>query len=64
MSDTTWYLSFSFWLTSFSMIISRSIHVMEMALFHSFLWLSSTPLYTCTMSSKHPKFSLDVDALI
>ena len=64
MSDTTCYLSFSFWLTSFSMIISRSIHVLEMALFHSFLWPSSTPLYTCTMSSKHPKFSLDVDALI
>ena len=27
MNDILWYLSFSAWLTSFSMIISRSIHV-------------------------------------
>ena len=26
--DVVWYLSFSFWLTSFGMIISRSIHVL------------------------------------
>ena len=29
------------WLTSLSMIISRSIHLLQMALFHSFLWLSN-----------------------
>ena len=34
-SDIIWCLSFSFWLTSLSMIISRSIPV-AMALFHSF----------------------------
>ena len=32
-------------LTSLSMIISRSIYVVKMALFHSFLWLSNIPLY-------------------
>ena len=36
-------------LTSLSMIICRSIHIAAMALFHSFLWLSSIPLcvYCC-----------------
>ena len=32
-------------LTSLSMIISRSIYVVKMALFHCFLWLSNIPLY-------------------
>ena len=31
-------MSFSFWLTSLSMIISRSINVSAMALFHSFFY--------------------------
>ena len=35
------------WLNSLSMIISRSIHVLYMALFHSFLCLSSIPLCMC-----------------
>ena len=33
------------WLTSISMIISRSIHAAAKALFHSFLWLSNIPIY-------------------
>ena len=45
ISDFIWYLSFSFWLTSLSMIISR---LLQMALFHSILWLSSIPLHTRT----------------
>ena len=46
-------------LTSLSLIISKSIHVVAnaiisflfMALFHSFLWLSNIPLCTCTTAS-------------
>ena len=37
-----WHLSFSIWFTSFSMIISRSIHVATNGI--SFLWLSNIPL--------------------
>ena len=33
------------------MIISRSVLLLQMALFHSFLWLNGIPLYTCTTSS-------------
>ena len=29
------------------MIISRSIHILQMELLHSFLWLSNIPLYRC-----------------
>ena len=36
INDIIWYLSFSFWL---SMIISRSIHVAQMALFYSYAWI-------------------------
>ena len=32
------------------MILSRSIHVAANGIFHSFLWLSNIPLYTCTTS--------------
>ena len=39
-----WYLSFSFWLISVSMIISRSIHVAEVSIISLCLWLSSGPL--------------------
>ena len=35
------YLTFSVWFTSLNMKISRSIHLLQMPLFHSFLWLSS-----------------------
>ena len=36
MGDIIWYLSFSVWLTSFSMTISRSSMLLQMTLFHSF----------------------------
>ena len=45
ISGIIWNLSFSFWLTSLSMVISR---LLQMALFHSILWLNSIPLHTCT----------------
>ena len=38
---TKWYLSFSFCLTSFSMKISRSIHVSANGITSSYLWLNS-----------------------
>ena len=37
-------------LSSLSMIISRSVLLMQEALLHSFVWLSGIPLYTCTTS--------------
>ena len=40
-SDIKWHLSFSFWLTSLSMIISRSIYVLANGIISFFLWLSS-----------------------
>ena len=45
----------SVFLTSLSMIISSCIHVATNGIirsffFHSFLWLSSIPLYICTTS--------------
>ena len=44
--DIAWCLSFSFRLTSLSVINSRSIHVLQMSLLHSFLLLLSIiPLY-------------------
>ena len=48
-STYKWYhVIFVFdWLTSPSMIISRSIHVAENGIISSFLWLNSVPLYTC-----------------
>ena len=48
------YLSFSFWLTSFSMIISRSISVAANGIISFFLWLSSIPLYIYTTSLSIP----------
>ena len=39
-----------FWLTSLSMIISRTIHVATNSIISFFLWLSSIPLYICTTS--------------
>ena len=43
-SDVIWYLSFSAWLTSLGMIISRSIDVAENGIISFFLWRSSIPL--------------------
>ena len=45
VNNVIWYLSFSFWLTSLTMISSRSI-LLQGALFH-FPWLNSIPLYVC-----------------
>ena len=45
ISDITPYLSFSFSLSSLSVIISGCIHVATNGIIVSFLWLSSTPLY-------------------
>ena len=39
--DIIWYLSFSVWLTSFSMTISRSFHVAANGIISFFLWLSN-----------------------
>ena len=39
------YLSFSFWLTSLNLIITRSIHVTAYGIISFFLWLSNIPLY-------------------
>ena len=43
--DIVWYLSFSFWLTSLSMIISRSIHVAANDIISFFLWLKNWDIY-------------------
>ena len=52
MESGQWYLSFSFWLTSLSMRISRSIYVAANGIILSFFkWLSSISLYICTISS-------------
>ena len=45
MSNVMWYL------TSFSMTISRSIHVAANAIILFFFWLSNIPSYICTTSS-------------
>ena len=38
-------LIFSVWLISLSVMPSRSIHVLQMARFHSFLWMCNSPLH-------------------
>ena len=38
MSETIWFLAFSDWLISLSMIFSRPIHVVKMEVFHLFLY--------------------------
>ena len=49
-----WYLSFSFWFTVLSMIISSCIHVAANDIISFFVWLSSIPLYICTKSLSIP----------
>ena len=44
------YLSFSIWLISLNIMSSRSVHVVTVAEFPSFTWLSNIPLYMCTAS--------------
>ena len=53
IGNIIWYPSFSFYLASLSMIISRSIHAAANALFHSFLWLSNIPLCVCVCTHTH-----------
>ena len=46
----TWVISYGIWLSvCLSMTISRSV-LLQMTLFHSFLWLSSIPLFICITS--------------
>ena len=47
MSDIIWYLSFCVWLTSLSITISRSIHVVVNGIISFILWLSNIPLCVC-----------------
>ena len=46
-----WYLSFSVWFSSFSTIISWSIHIATNDNISFFLWLTKISLYICTISS-------------
>ena len=48
--------------SSLCIMVSRSIHVSTMTQFHSFLWLSSIPLYIQTMCSLtiHPLMDIEV----
>ena len=39
ISDIIWYLSFSVWLTSFTMIISRSIHIDANGIVSFYVWV-------------------------
>ena len=48
ISDATYYLSFSVWLTSLSMIISRSIHVVANGII-SFFFMANIPLCIYTI---------------
>ena len=47
-------LSFFIWLISLSWMPSRSIHVLQMAGFHSFWWLDNALLYICTTFLRVP----------
>ena len=49
-----WYLSFSFWFTSLSMIISRSILVAAHGIIAFFLWLCSIPSYIHILHLLYP----------
>ena len=45
ISDVIWHLSFSFWLTSLSLVISRCVHVGPNGIISFYSWLSSIWLY-------------------
>ena len=53
ISDIIWYLSFSVWLTSLSMIISRSIHVASNGII-SFLFYGSAIFHCIYVPRLHP----------
>ena len=49
MSEIIWYVSFSDWLISLSIILSRSIYaVVANGKASSFLWLNNIPVCVCT----------------
>ena len=51
---------FSPWLSSLSMLPWGPFMLLQMALFHSFLWLSSIPLCICTISSLSINLSVNM----
>ena len=55
-----WYLFSSFWFTSLCITGSRIIISLQLTQMHSFLWLSSIPLYICTMSSLSIHLLIDI----
>ena len=50
----------SFWLTSLSMTLSRSIHVPANDTISFLFWLSNIPLYVCTTSSLSIALLMDI----
>ena len=58
------YLSISVWLTSLSMMISRSIHDAANGIISFSLWLSSIPLCRCTTSYILTPLSMNIDRLL
>ena len=62
VSDIIGCLSFSFWLTSLSMIISRSVHIAANGN-ASFLRLNSIPSYVCITSSLSTHLLMDIKLL-
>ena len=47
-------------LTSLSMMMSRSVMLLHMTLFCSFLWLSGIPFYICTTLSLSNHLLMDI----
>ena len=60
MSEIRWSLDFSDWLVSRSVIFSRSITLLRMAVFRLFLGLSSVPSCKCTMPPSSTPLSKDI----
>ena len=58
-----WYLSFSSWLPSLSIIISSCIHVAADGIISFFLWLSGIQLYVCDTSSLSVHLWMDVQVV-
>ena len=53
ISEVIWYLSFSIWLISISIVMSGSIHVVINDIFHFFIWLNNVPLWYACVSIYH-----------
>ena len=56
----TWYLFFSFWLSSLCMTVSRSIHVTANDIILFLLWLNNIPLYIYITSSLFIHLLMDI----